>query len=43
MSHRGIDANPAKVQVVLDLAEPKSKKDVMRLTGRMAALSRFIA
>ena len=43
VSQRGIDANPAKVQAVLDLAEPKSKKDVMRLTGRMVTLSRFIA
>ena len=32
-----------KCKAVLDLAEPKSKKDVMRLTGRMTALSRFIA
>ena len=42
VSQRGIDANLAKVQAVLDLVEPKSKKDVMRLTG-MATLSRFIA
>lgn len=32
-----------KCKAVLDLAEPKSKKDVMMLTRRMAALSRFIA
>ena len=43
VSQRGIGANPAKVQTFLDLAESKSKKDVMRFTGRMAALSRFIA
>ena len=43
VSQRGIDANSGKVQAVLNLAESKSKKDVMRLTGRMAALSRFIA
>ena len=43
VSQRGIDANPAKVQAILKLAEPKSKKDVMRLTGTMTALSRFIA
>ena len=43
VSQRSINANPAKVQAVLDLVEPKSKKDVMRFTGRMAALSRFIA
>ena len=43
VSQRGIDANPTKVQAVVDLAEPKSKKDVIRLTGRMVALSKFIA
>ena len=43
VSQRGIYANPAKVQAVLDLAESKSKKDVMKLTGRMTSLSRFIA
>ncbi|XP_021771681.1 uncharacterized protein LOC110735803 [Chenopodium quinoa] len=40
---RGIDANPAKVQAALDLLEPKTKRDIQRLTGRMAALSRFIS
>ena len=43
VSQRGINANHVKVQVVLDLAELKSRKDVMRLIGRMVALSRFIA
>ena len=43
VSQRGIDANPSKEQAVLDLTEPKSKKDVMRLTVKMAALSRFKA
>lgn len=43
VSQRGIDANPAKGQAVLNLAEPKSKKDVMRPTEKMVDLSRFIA
>lgn len=43
VSERGIDANPDKVKAALDLPEPRSVKDVQRLTGRMAALSRFIA
>ena len=43
VSQRGIDANPAKVQAVLDLEKPKSKKNVMKLTWRTEALSRFIA
>ena len=43
VSQRGIDANPDKVQAALDLPEPKMKKDIQRLTGRMEALSRFIS
>ncbi|XP_056689717.1 uncharacterized protein [Spinacia oleracea] len=43
VSERGIDANPDKVQAALDLPEPKTKRDVQRLTGRLAALSRFIS
>ncbi|XP_021771207.1 uncharacterized protein LOC110735341 [Chenopodium quinoa] len=43
VSKRGIDANPTKVQAALDLPEPKTKRDIQRLTGRMAALSRFIS
>nr|AAY99339.1 pol-polyprotein [Silene latifolia] len=43
VSARGIDANPEKVQAILDLLEPRNRKEVMMLTGRMAALARFIS
>ena len=43
VSQTGIDANPEKVQVVIDLEEQKNKHEVMKLTGRMAALSKFIS
>ena len=43
VSERGIDANPEKVEAILNLPEPKCTRDVMRLTGRMAALTRFIS
>ncbi|XP_021752564.1 uncharacterized protein LOC110718070 [Chenopodium quinoa] len=43
VSKRGIDANPPKVQAALDIPEPKTKRDVQRLTGRMAALSKIIS
>ncbi|XP_072076442.1 uncharacterized protein [Arachis hypogaea] len=39
---RGIEANPDKCRAVLDMASPKTVKEVQRLTGRLAALSRFI-
>ncbi|XP_072087011.1 uncharacterized protein [Arachis hypogaea] len=39
---RGIEANPDKYRVVLDMVSPKIVKEVQRLTGRLAALSRFV-
>jgi hypothetical protein len=42
VSHRGIEANPSKIQAIMDMAPPQSIKDIQRLTGRLAALNRFI-
>ncbi|KAJ3696801.1 hypothetical protein LUZ61_000506 [Rhynchospora tenuis] len=43
ISERGIEAHPDKCQAVLNLKSPKSIKEVQGLTGRLAALSRFIS
>ncbi|XP_056685667.1 uncharacterized protein [Spinacia oleracea] len=43
VSKRGIDANLDKIKAILNLPQPKSIKDVQRLTGRMAALTRFVS
>jgi hypothetical protein len=43
VSHRGIEANPTKIQAIMDMAPPQSNKDVQRQTGRLAALNRFIS
>jgi dsDNA-binding SOS-regulon protein len=43
VGHRGIEANPAKVDAIRKMAKPSNKKDVMNLTGMMAALGRFIS
>jgi hypothetical protein len=43
VSHRGIDANPAKVDAIRRMNRPTGKKDIMKLTGMMAALGRFIS
>ena len=43
VNHRGIEANPEKVQALLDIKSPKSVKEVQRLTGMIAALNRFIS
>ncbi|XP_075645576.1 uncharacterized protein LOC142616656 [Castanea sativa] len=40
VSQRGIEANPEKVQAILNMASPKTVKDVQKLTGRIAALNR---
>jgi hypothetical protein len=41
--HRDIEANPAKIDAIRKMANPSNKKDVMKLTGMMAALGRFIS
>ena len=43
VSNRGIEANPTKVDAILRMKRPTGKKDVMKLTGMMAALGRFIS
>ncbi|XP_072064320.1 uncharacterized protein [Arachis hypogaea] len=42
LTNRGIEANPDKCRAVLDMTSPKTIKEVQRLTGRLAALSRFV-
>jgi hypothetical protein len=43
VSHRGIEANPDKVRAIEAMRPPAHLKDVQRLTGSLAALSRFIS
>jgi hypothetical protein len=43
VSHRGIEANPDKIRVIEAMRPPTHLKDVQRLTGSLAALSRFIS
>lgn len=43
VSKRGIAANPKKIQALLQMQPPGNIKDVQRLTGCLAALSRFIS
>ena len=42
INNRGIEANPDKIKVVLDMLPPSNIKDIQCLTGRIAALSRFV-
>lgn len=43
VSARGIEANPEKVQNILTMPAPTKLREVQRLAGRVAALSRFIS
>ncbi|WVZ89810.1 hypothetical protein U9M48_036169 [Paspalum notatum var. saurae] len=43
ISNREIKANPQKIKAILRMHPPRSQKDAQRLTGCMAALSRFIS
>ncbi|GKV44660.1 hypothetical protein SLEP1_g51822 [Rubroshorea leprosula] len=43
VSRRGIEINPEKIKAVAEMEPSKSVKDVQRLTGRVAALHRFIS
>jgi hypothetical protein len=43
VSHRGIEANPDKIRAIEAMRPPARLKDVQRLTGSLAALSRFIS
>ncbi|XP_059629793.1 uncharacterized protein LOC132272716 [Cornus florida] len=43
VSRRGIEANPEKIRAVIDMRSPISTKDLQRLTGKIAALSRLIS
>ena len=43
VNNRGIEANPDKIKSVLDMPSPSNIKEVQRLTGRIATLSRFVS
>ncbi|KAK4404920.1 hypothetical protein Sango_0860600 [Sesamum angolense] len=43
VTQRGIEAIPTKIKAILDMGPLTSINEVQRLTGRMAALSRFIS
>ena len=43
VSQRGIEANPEKVQAIINMTSPKNMKEVQKLTGQIAALNRFVS
>jgi hypothetical protein len=43
VSKRGIQANPQKIEALQRMQPPRNRKEVQRLTGRIASLNRFIS
>jgi hypothetical protein len=43
VSTKGIEANPSKIEAILWMEPPNSKKGAQRLAGRLASLNRFIS
>ena len=43
VSQRGIETNPDKIKVVLEMTPPRTTKEVQSLTRRVAALNRFVS
>jgi hypothetical protein len=42
VSTKGIEANPNNIKALIEMQDPASMKDVQKLTGRVAALNKFI-
>ena len=43
VSQRGIKANLEKVQAIINMASPRTVKEVQKLTDKIAALNRFVS
>ena len=43
VTYRGIEANPKQINALIEMASPKNKREVQRLTGRVATLNRVIS
>ena len=43
VSHKRIEANPDKIQAILDMKLPRSIKEVQSLTGQVTALNMFVS
>ncbi|KAJ9565034.1 hypothetical protein OSB04_001000 [Centaurea solstitialis] len=43
VTQRGIEASPEQVKAIIEIQSPRNVKEVQKLTGRVAALTRFIS
>jgi polyhydroxyalkanoate synthesis regulator phasin len=43
VSTKGTEASPDKIKIILQMQPPQTRKEVQKLAGRIAALTKFIA
>jgi hypothetical protein len=43
VSTKGVEANPNKIEAILRMEPPRSRKGTQKLTGMLASLNRFIS
>ena len=43
VSHKGTEANPNKIQLILNMKLPQNIKEVQSLTRRVTAFNRFVS
>ena len=43
VSQQGIETNPDKVKVIIEVKSPKTMKEVQSLTGKVVALNKFVS
>ncbi|KAJ9561498.1 hypothetical protein OSB04_006658 [Centaurea solstitialis] len=43
VTRRGIEASPEQIKAIIEIQSPRNVKEVQKLTGRVAALNRFIS
>lgn len=43
ITRKGIEANTDQIKAIQDMPSPTNKKEIQKLTGRLAAISRFIS
>jgi hypothetical protein len=43
VSAKGIEANPTKIDAIMQMQPPTSRKSMQQLTGKLASLNRFIS
>ena len=43
VSQRGIEVNPEKIRIIMELKPPRTVKEVQSLNGKIIALNRFVS